>query len=131
MKPIVLIVVLSGLVLGGLVSVNAGSLGYRSVSAYMDWDPDCSKPSQPSFFVTDVDCYNYAVSQFNGYLSEVQLYISCISNEAGCFPSPELDRAEFQKCNGPGGSPALSPISLGMGETIHLFDIKQYSWSSR
>ena len=82
MKPIVLIVVLSGLVLGGLVSVNAGSLGYRSVSAYMDWEPDCSKPSQPSFFVTDVDSYNYAVSQFNGYLSEVQLYIGCIGNEA-------------------------------------------------
>ena len=61
---------------------NAGSLGYQSLSAYTEWEPDCSKPDEPYFSVYDVDSFNYAVQEFNYYLSEVEAYLECMAAEA-------------------------------------------------
>jgi len=47
----------------------------------MDWEPDCYKPSPPSFFVSDVDSYNMAVNEFNSYVSEAQTYSDCLLTE--------------------------------------------------
>jgi len=60
----------------------AGSIGYKTIRSYMDWEPDCYKPSPPSYYISDVDSYNMAVDEFNSYVSEVRSYISCLQNEA-------------------------------------------------
>ena len=62
--------------------VAAGSIGYKQIRRYMDWEPDCYKPSSPSFFVSDIDSFNWAVNEYNSYLSEVENYINCIKGEA-------------------------------------------------
>ncbi len=64
------------------VSLVAGSLGYTNVSSYMNWEPDCTKPSQPSFYVSSRSDYNYAVDEFNNYVAEVRSYLDCLSSEA-------------------------------------------------
>ncbi|MEZ6852117.1 hypothetical protein [Halodesulfovibrio aestuarii] len=64
------------------VPAHAGSIGYTTVSPYMDWTSDCSKPYEPSFIISDVSSYNYAVDEFNSYVSEVENYIQCIKSEA-------------------------------------------------
>ena len=67
----------------GLVTNSiAGSLGYRSLSAYTEWEPDCYKPDEPYFSVYDVDSFNSSVQQFNFYLSEVESYLECMVAEA-------------------------------------------------
>ena len=59
----------------------AGTIGYKQISRYMDWEPDCYKPSPPSFYVSDVNSYNMAVYEFNSYLSEAQTYSDCLLTE--------------------------------------------------
>jgi hypothetical protein len=61
---------------------TAGSLGYSPINPYMDWEPDCYKPTPPSFYVSDIDSFNWAVQEYNSYLSEVETYIACIQSEA-------------------------------------------------
>ena len=68
--------------LNALSQANAGSLGYTSVTSYMDWEPDCSKPYVPSFYISSVEDYNDAVYEFNNYVSEVESYLSCVADEA-------------------------------------------------
>ena len=58
-----------------------GSIGYTQISSYMDWEPDCSKPWEPSFYAHDLHSYNMAVDSFNSYLAEVESYILCIQSE--------------------------------------------------
>lgn len=57
---------------------QAGSIGYTGITSYMDWDADCSKPYEPSFYEYD----QYAVDEFNRYVADVKNYIECIQNEA-------------------------------------------------
>jgi len=46
------------------------------------WKPKtCSEPPKPSFIILDVENYNKAVREFNSYLSDVQSYIACITEE--------------------------------------------------
>ena len=60
----------------------AGSIENKQIRRYMDWEPDCYKPSPPAYYVSDIESYNWAVSEFNSYLFEVESYISCIQREA-------------------------------------------------
>lgn len=64
------------------VPAHAGSIGVTTISSYMDWESDCSKPYQPSFYISDTSSYNYAVDDFNDYVSNVDSYIQCIKSEA-------------------------------------------------
>ena len=77
-------IILIGIFISGLLinHVAAGSIGYTSISSYMDWEPDCYKPSTPSFYVSDRDSFNWAVDEYNNYVSEVERYINCIKGEA-------------------------------------------------
>jgi hypothetical protein len=61
---------------------NAGSIGSKTIKSHMDWEPDCFKPSAPVFFVTDVTSYNWAVDEFNSYVASVEMYLSCLQEEA-------------------------------------------------
>lgn len=76
-----IITVLVCLTLFGAVNAIAGSIGYKQIRRHMDWEPDCYKPSVPSFYASDVDSYNMAVHEFNSYLSEVETYLGCIRTE--------------------------------------------------
>ena len=60
----------------------AGSIGYKQIGRYMDWEPDCYKPSPPSFYVSDVDSFNMAVDEYNYYVNEVENYLACLQSEA-------------------------------------------------
>lgn len=77
------IIVMSIFVVCVLVGqVAAGTIGYKQITRYMDWEPSCYKPSQPSFYVSDVDSFNWAVEEYNSYVSEVESYITCMESEA-------------------------------------------------
>ncbi len=62
-------------------SAIGGSIGYQNIHTYMDWEPDCYKPSPPTFFVSDIHSYNMAVDEYNSFVSELQTYLSCIQSE--------------------------------------------------
>ena len=68
----------------GIGSVaTAGELSRREIRRSTEWEPDsCYKPSQPSFYVHDLDSYNWAVDEFNAYIREVESYFQCIEDEA-------------------------------------------------
>lgn len=59
-------------------AASAGSIGYTRISSYMDWEADCSKPYEPSFFEYD----QYAIDEFNRYVEDMKRYIHCIQSEA-------------------------------------------------
>src|SRR5215469_5666539 len=73
-----------------IVSASAGEIGggigscdTSSPLLGCTWkSKSCLKPDPPSVFVTDVDSYNLAVSEFNSYLDEVRSYEDCIIAEA-------------------------------------------------
>lgn len=58
-----------------------GSIGFTQISPFMDWEPDCNLPYQPSFYVSDADSFNYAVEEFNIYVTEVENYVRCLRTE--------------------------------------------------
>jgi hypothetical protein len=60
----------------------SGSLGYFSLSYYMDWEPDCYAPTSPTFYVYDVQSFNAAVDEFNAYVSDVEYYLDCLQSDA-------------------------------------------------
>lgn len=62
-------------------SLMAGSLGYRNITAHMDWEPYCLKPDQPLFFIHDIQSYNFAVAEYNSYLDAVYAYLDCLEDE--------------------------------------------------
>lgn len=70
------------LILFYTIPAFAGSIEMSSIGPFSSWESDCSKPYAPSFFVTDTDSYNYAVDEFNSYLTDVEYYIQCVQNEA-------------------------------------------------
>ena len=80
MKAINLSWVLIACLIAGQASV--GSIGLSSIYSYMDWDPDCSKPSRPYYVATDVTTYNFAVNKFNDYVGAAKRYMDCIQSEA-------------------------------------------------
>ena len=80
MKAINLSWVLIACLIAGQAS--ASSIGFRSISSYMDWEPDCFEPSEPFFFVSDLDDFNRAVDEFNNYVRGVEAYLGCIQAEA-------------------------------------------------
>jgi len=50
-----------------LAAVVAGEFGSRSVRRSTGWEPStCCKPSEPSFYVGDVDDFNRTVGELNG-----------------------------------------------------------------
>jgi hypothetical protein len=60
-----------------------GELSRRDIRRSTEWEPSgCNKPSEPSFYVSDVDSFNQAVDEFNNYRTEVETYIQCIDSEA-------------------------------------------------
>jgi len=61
----------------------AGELSRRSIRRSTEWEStDCYRPQQPSFYVYDIDSYNWAVREYNDYVSEMKDYISCVIDEA-------------------------------------------------
>lgn len=58
-----------------------GEIGYSYIHNYMDYNPSCYKPSEPSFFVHDLHSYNSAVDDYNDYLDDVKIYLSCLVSE--------------------------------------------------
>lgn len=61
--------------------VWAGSIDYCNISSWMDWSPSCLEPIKPSFYIYDIYSYNLAVDDFNHYLRDVEIYLSCIDGE--------------------------------------------------
>jgi hypothetical protein len=60
-----------------------GELSRRDIRRSTEWEPSgCSKPSEPNFYVSDVDSFNQAVGDYNNYATEVETYIQCIDSEA-------------------------------------------------
>jgi hypothetical protein len=50
----------------------------------VEWKPSssCFKPSAPFFFASNTQEYNLAVQTFNQWIDEIDLYMSCVRNEA-------------------------------------------------
>lgn len=87
------------------VPAYAGTFGYQSVGSYVDWAPGCSKPSEPSFYISDRDSFNVAVDEFNAYIWEAESYIECIKREA------ESDAQNLHNAVESGAREAISNIS--------------------
>ena len=87
------------------VPAYAGSVGYQAVGSYVDWTPDCSKPSEPTFFISDRASFNIAVDEFNSYIWEAESYIECIKREA------ESDARNLHNAVEDGARNAISNIS--------------------
>jgi hypothetical protein len=67
----------------GEISGGIGSCDINSPVLGCTWkSKDCFKPDRPTTFVTDVDSYNLAVSEFNSYLREVSSFEDCVIAEA-------------------------------------------------
>ena len=86
MRQRILTIVLSVaaiLLADGLLPIaDAGSLSGRTIRRSMNWEPDCYKPYEPSFYIHDLDSYNLAVDEFNLYLVDIRSYLSCLESEA-------------------------------------------------
>jgi len=66
-----------------LTAAMAGEFGSRSIRRSMGWEPSyCTKPYEPSFYVTDVDDFNRAVGVFNRYVQDMKSYVACVGSEA-------------------------------------------------
>jgi hypothetical protein len=64
-------------------SAFGGELSGRDIRRSAEWEPtNCNKPSEPRFYVSDVDSFNQAVDEFNSYAGDVQAYMKCIDSEA-------------------------------------------------
>lgn len=55
------------------------------ISTNVEWKPSssqCYKPSAPLTFVSDARSYNQAVREFNRWIDELDVYLSCVRSEA-------------------------------------------------
>lgn len=78
-----LVLLVCSLLIVAYTPAQSGDLGSPYISSGMGWESsDCSRPMQPSFYVTDADDFNNAVDEFNNYVQDVKQFISCVENEA-------------------------------------------------
>ena len=70
------------------------------------WKPSssCYRPAQPFFSIYNVPSYNDAVAEFNSYLSDAEIYLSCIVAEA------KADIEKFPKIVAKGVTTARSEV---------------------
>jgi hypothetical protein len=66
-----------------VTSAQSGELCSRNIRMSTEWEPSgCSKPSEPNYYVSDLDSFNRVVDDYNLYVRNTEAYIQCIDADA-------------------------------------------------